>query len=234
MVNFRLINGLDLVRNQHKGKLELLRTWGLFRLIILIKLRSCEIDNFCHCRVRDESYLFSSVHPAMHYVVNNTLKLFVQFSWTMVDAFPRSIGQPAVYHPFFIAHDHHILLWETLNSSTKCSLCHLMWACVRIGKALIPRETHPFCLRFSQNQMFYLAPGLTVVTAGCSLIRKLRQGLRRMTISGVHFLMCLLYPHVAWADLWHPGSGWWQREMNTVAPVFSLARWHQSWPLIGQ
>ena len=108
----------------------------------------------------------------MHYVVNNTLKLFVQFSWTMVDAFPRSIGQPVTYHPFFIAHDHHILLWETLNSSTKCSLCHLMWACVRIGKALIPRETHPFCLRFTQNQMFYLAPGLTVVTAGCSLIRK--------------------------------------------------------------
>ena len=153
--------------------MELLRTWGLFRwIILLIKLRSCEIDNFCHCRVRDESYLFSSVHPAMHYVVNNTLKLFVQFSWTMVDAFPRSIGQPAVYHPFFIAHDHHILLWETLNSSTKCSLCHLMWACVRIGKALIPRETHPFCLRFTQNQMFYLAPGLTVVTAGSSLIRK--------------------------------------------------------------
>ena len=87
----------------------LVRTWALFRWItILIKLRGCEIDNFC--RVRDKSYLFFSVHPAMHYVVNNTLKLFVAFSWTMVDAFPRGIGQPATYHPFFIAHDHPVLL----------------------------------------------------------------------------------------------------------------------------
>ena len=193
----------------------------------------------------------------MHYVVNNTLKLFVQFSWTMVDAFPRSIGQPAVYHPFFIAHDHHILLWETLNSSTKCSLCHLMWACVRIGKALIPRETHPFCLRFTQNQMFYLAPGLTVVTAGSSLIRKPASRIEDdhlwcpfphvsapddQSEASIEVTWSVLtnerpvlpvYPHVAWADLWHPGSGWWQREMNTAAPVFSLVRWHQSWLLIG-
>ena len=67
---------------------------------------------------------FSSVHPTMHYAVNNTLKLFVQFSWTMLDAFSLGISQPATYHPFFIAHDHHILLCEILNFSTfKCSLC---------------------------------------------------------------------------------------------------------------